>query len=49
VIEKKIRIEGTDTFGLLGLNDSNLEIVERRFDATIVVRGDTIDAAGIRE
>jgi phosphate starvation-inducible PhoH-like protein len=46
VTEKKIKIEGTDTFGLLGLNDSNLEIVERRFDATVVVRGDTITLRG---
>ncbi|MCC6395917.1 MAG: PhoH family protein [Bacteroidetes bacterium] len=47
--EKKIKIEGADTFGLVGLNDSNLEIVERRFDATIVVRGDTITLRGTAE
>ncbi len=44
--EKKLRIEGADTFGLLGLNDANLEVVERRFDATVVVRGDTITIRG---
>lgn len=44
--EKKIRLEGTDTLGLLGLNDSNLQTVERRFDSTIVVRGDTITLRG---
>jgi len=49
VTEKKIKIEGADTFGLVGLNDSNLEIVERRFDATIVVRGDTITLRGTAE
>ena len=47
--EKKIKIEGADTFGLVGLNDSNLEIVERRFDATIVVRGDMITLRGSAE
>ncbi len=40
--EKKLKIEGTDSLGLLGINDSNLHIIERRFDATIVVRGDTV-------
>lgn len=44
--EKKIKIEGADTFGLLGLNDSNLEIIERCFDATVVVRGDMITLRG---
>ncbi|MBP1655968.1 MAG: Phosphate starvation-inducible protein PhoH-like protein [Bacteroidetes bacterium] len=46
VTEKKIKIEGADTFGLLGLNDSNLEIIERCFDATVVVRGDMITLRG---
>jgi phosphate starvation-inducible protein PhoH and related proteins len=45
-VEKKLKIEGGDTFGLLGLNDSNLEVLERRFDATVVVRGDTITLRG---
>jgi phosphate starvation-inducible protein PhoH and related proteins len=45
-IEKKLKIEGGDTFGLLGLNDANLEVLERRFDATVVVRGDTITLRG---
>lgn len=46
VTEKKLKIEGADTFGLLGLNDANLEVLERRFDATVVVRGDTITMRG---
>lgn len=44
--EKKLRIEGTDVVGLLGLNDANLQMVENRFDANIVVRGDTIGIKG---
>jgi phosphate starvation-inducible protein PhoH and related proteins len=44
--EKKIKIEGVDTLGLLGLNDANLGLVEQRFDSTIVVRGDTITLRG---
>ena len=44
--EKKLKIEGTDTLGLLGINDSNLHVIENRFDATIVVRGDTVMLRG---
>jgi len=44
--EKKIRIEGVDTLGLLGLNDANLQLVEKRFDAAVVVRGETITIRG---
>jgi phosphate starvation-inducible protein PhoH and related proteins len=46
VTEKRLKIEGADTLGLLGLNDANLEVIERRFDATVVVRGDTITLRG---
>lgn len=46
MVERKIKIEGVDTFGLLGLNDANLEIVERRFDSTVTVRGDMIAIKG---
>jgi len=49
ITEKKIRIEGTDALSLIGLQDANLEIIERRFDATIVVRGDTITLKGTQE
>jgi len=46
LLERKIRIEGADTLGLLGLNDSNLQVVEKRFDSNIIVRGDTITIRG---
>jgi phosphate starvation-inducible PhoH-like protein len=46
VSEKKIRITVPDTLGLLGINDANLQLVEQRFDAAIVVRGDTITIRG---
>ena len=42
VVEKRIRISGVDALSLLGLNDSNLQIISDRFDANIVVRGDSI-------
>ncbi len=44
--EKKIKLEGVDTLGLLGLNDANLQLVEKRFDAAVVVRGETITLRG---
>lgn len=46
MIERKIKVEGVDAFGLLGLNDANLEIVERRFDSTVTVRGNMIAIKG---
>ncbi len=46
LVERKMRVEGVDMFGLLGLNDTNLQIVERRFDSNIVVRGDMITVKG---
>ncbi len=46
MIEKKVKIEGVDPVQLLGLNDANLQILERRFDAGIVVRGDTVSMRG---
>ena len=44
--EKKIKLESVDKLGLLGLNDSNLQIVENRFDSNIVVRGDNVNIRG---
>jgi phosphate starvation-inducible PhoH-like protein len=46
LVERKIKIQGGDTFGLVGLNDSNLQIVENRFDSNIVVRGDVVTVRG---
>ncbi len=49
MVERKVKIEGVDPLALLGLNDSNLQVVENRFDAQIVVRGDTITLRGQQE
>lgn len=46
MVERKIKIEVTDPLELLGLNDSNLQIVENRFDSAITVRGDTVTVRG---
>jgi phosphate starvation-inducible protein PhoH and related proteins len=46
-IEKKMRIEGVDTFSLLGFNDNHLQMIEDRYDdATIIVRGSDITLRG---
>lgn len=42
IVEKKIKISGVDHLSLLGINDSNLQIISDRFDANIVVRGENI-------
>lgn len=44
--DKKIKTDGVDMLRLLGLNDANLQIIENRFDADIIVRGDTIILRG---
>jgi phosphate starvation-inducible PhoH-like protein len=49
VTERKLRIEIPDPLSLLGINDAFLQIVERGFDATIIVRGDTITVRGTQE
>jgi phosphate starvation-inducible PhoH-like protein len=46
VVEKRIKMSGVDPLLLLGLNDSNLQIISDRFDANIVVRGDSIFIKG---
>jgi phosphate starvation-inducible protein PhoH and related proteins len=44
--ERKIKAVGVDMVMLLGLNDTNLRIIENYFDAIITVRGDTITLHG---
>jgi phosphate starvation-inducible PhoH-like protein len=38
--------DGVDMLRLLGLNDANLQLLEDRFDANIIVRGNTITLRG---
>ena len=49
VVEKRIKIEGGDSLGFLGLNDSNLQVLENRFDSNIVVRGGVVSIQGEQE
>jgi len=49
IVEKRIKMSGVDALSLLGINDSNLQIISDRFDANIVVRGDSILIKGEEE
>jgi phosphate starvation-inducible protein PhoH and related proteins len=44
--ERKIKVEGVDMIRLLGLNDDNLQVLENKFDAKIIVRGNNITLRG---
>lgn len=47
--EKKIVLENVDMLSLLGMNDSNLKLVEDKFNASIVVRGEVVNLKGVVE
>ena len=49
VAEKKITLGNIDMLSLLGVNDSNLQILEDRFNSTISVRGDVVNIKGVLE
>jgi len=49
VTERKIKLEGVDTLQLLGMKDSNLQVIEDRFDADVIIRGDNILIRGQAE
>jgi phosphate starvation-inducible PhoH-like protein len=46
-VEKKIIIDNVNMLDLLGFNDSNLKILEDRFNASISVRGDNFFIKGV--
>lgn len=46
IVEKKIKIGDVDPLELFGTHESNLQLIENRFDTAITVRGDTIVLRG---
>ena len=48
-VEKKIVIENVNMQDFLGFNDSNLKIIEDRFNASITIRGDNVIIKGVNE
>jgi phosphate starvation-inducible protein PhoH and related proteins len=49
VAEKKLTLSNVDMVSLLGVNDSNLQLLEERFNSTITVRGDIFNIKGVLE
>jgi len=47
--EKRMTLDNVDMLSLLGMNDSNLRLVEDRFNASITVRGENIVIKGVIE
>jgi phosphate starvation-inducible PhoH-like protein len=48
-VEKKIVIDNVNMLDLLGFNDSNLKVIEDRFNTSITVRGDNVILKGVME
>ncbi len=48
-LEKKIVLDNVEMLDLLGMSDSNLKVVENRFNASITVRGDNVILKGVAE
>jgi phosphate starvation-inducible protein PhoH and related proteins len=49
IAEKKLTVSNVDMMALLGVNDSNLQLLEDRFNSTISVRGDIFTIKGVLE
>ena len=47
--EKRLTLDNVDMFSLLGTNDSNLKLIEDRFNASIIVRGENVVIKGVVE
>lgn len=45
-MEKQLQLNSVDLVSLLGVNDVHLQLIEDRFDATIIVRGDMVTVRG---
>ncbi len=45
-LEKQLQLNSVELVSLLGVNDVHLQLIEDRFDATIIVRGDTVTVRG---
>lgn len=48
-VEKKIELENLDMLSFLGSNDSNLRVVEERFNTSITIRGNNAYLKGVGE
>ncbi len=46
IVERKLKLTDVDALTLFGINDSNLQLIESKFEANIIVRGDTVILRG---
>ncbi len=49
VIEKRMILENVDLMTLLGSNDANLKLIEDKFNASVIVRGENVLIKGVLE
>jgi phosphate starvation-inducible protein PhoH and related proteins len=49
VLEKRLTLENVDMMNLLGFNDTNLKLLEDRFNTSITVRGENVVIKGVPE
>ncbi|OGU77101.1 MAG: phosphate starvation-inducible protein PhoH [Ignavibacteria bacterium RBG_16_34_14] len=47
--EKRMTLDNVDLLSLLGTNDANLKLIEDRFNASIIVRGENVVIKGVLE
>jgi len=47
--EKRMTLDSVDMLSLLGTNDANLKLIEDRFNASIIVRGENVVIKGVLE
>ena len=48
-VEKKLVLENVDMLSLLGTNDSNIKLIEDRFNSSITIRGENVTIKGVAE
>ena len=46
IVERKLKLADVDALTLFGINDSNLQLIESKFEANLIVRGDTVLVRG---
>ncbi|MES2766432.1 MAG: PhoH family protein [Bacteroidota bacterium] len=46
IVEKKLRLGDTDPLSLFGYNDTNLHLIENKFESSVTVRGDSVIIRG---
>ncbi len=48
-VEKRMTLDNVNMFSLLGISDTNLKLIEDKFNASITVRGENVLIKGVQE